>query len=153
MNIFLKKEEKKEAMKFKDKEVNNILINNSNKKPKSLLFNLNKKNKKRNFGKDIKNIGLLSQENNSTIYFNNKKRKRDKSTENENTEISSNLNELIENKENIPNLNISLIDNRNVKQINSINRIKNSELKLKKINDKDNINNTSIISIIMIYKL
>ena len=146
MNIFLKKEEKKEAMKFKDKEVNNILIKNSNKKPKSLLFNLNKKNKKRNFGKDIKNIGLLSQENNSTIYFNNKKRKRDKSTENENTEISSNLNELIENKENIPNLNISLIDNRNVKQINSINRIKNSELKLKKINDKDNINNTSNIN-------
>ena len=118
MNIFLIKPKHKVSMNLECKKQHNISREKNITKPKSLLINLNKKNKKRIFGKDIKNIRLLSKEDNynkNTKYFNNKKRKRDKS--NDDTEISSKINELLENKENIPNMNIN------------ISIIKNSELK------------------------
>ena len=45
-------------------------------KPKSLLIEIPEKSQKRNFGKEIQNIGLLTEQN--IISFNHKKRKRNK---------------------------------------------------------------------------
>ena len=140
---------KKEPMYFKSKIIENIPQKKITKKPKSLLFNLNKKNTKRKFGKDIKNIKLLShskkeQCNYKEMHFNNKKRKRDKS--NEDTEISSKLNELIENKENIPNINYTSIITTQTTNMNNNNNniIKNSDIKLNIINNNKNKKNDEI---------
>ena len=76
MNIFPKLSGKEGVKNFNIKNQCDNPPNKSLLKPKSLLIEIPEKSKKRNFGKEIQNIGLLTEQN--IISFNHKKRKRNK---------------------------------------------------------------------------